>query len=182
MPEDTGGDDSDDEDVSGSIPLGDVFETLSALLEQLDELDLDAGERRSDTVRRGDATFDYDVSIGTIAPGGEGRNDRRSPNWDIKGESEDHEYRVRVNDADGKLVVVADLPAASADDVSVGTTDNDDALEIRVDGDVVRSVPLDWGGASVTEVAFTNQVLEVHVEPQGADTADDENDDGGTDT
>jgi HSP20 family molecular chaperone IbpA len=169
MPEDTDRDDSD-EDVSGSIPLGNVFETLSTLLDQLDDADLDAGERRSDTVRRGDATFDYDINIGTIAPDGEARSDRRSRDWDIRGESEDHEYRVRVNDADGELVVVADLPAVSADEVSVETTDDDDALEIRVDGSVLRSVPLDWGGASVTEVAFTNQVLEVHVEPQGGET------------
>ncbi len=167
MPDNT--DRDDDEDVPGSIPLGNVFETLSTLLEQLDDADLDAGERRSDTVRRGDATFDYDINIGTIASGDEGRTDRRSRDWDIKGESEDHEYRVRVNDAEGELVVVADLPAVSADEVSVETTDNDDALEIRVDGAVLRSVPLDWGGATVTEVAFTNQVLEVHVEPQGGE-------------
>ncbi len=171
MPDDTDRDDSDeDEEFPGSIPLGNVFETLSTLLEQLDDADLDTGERRSDTVRRGDATFDYDINIGTIAPDGEGRSDRRSPDWDIRGESEDHEYRVRVNDADGELVVVADLPAVSADEVSVETTDDDEALEIRVDGAVLRSVPLDWGGASVTEVAFTNQVLEVHVEPQGGET------------
>lgn len=183
MPEDTDRDSSDDEDVSGSIPLGNVFETLSALLEQLDDMDLDAGERRSNTVRRGDATFEYDVNIGTIAPGGESRNNRQRPSWDIRGESEDHEYRVRVNDAEGELVVVADLPAVSADEVDVETTDDDDALEIRVDGDVLESVPLDWGGARVTEVVFRNQVLEVHVEPQaGTDTGADENDDGGTNT
>lgn len=166
MTDDTNGEGSDDdEETEGSIPLGSVFGTLSELLGQLEEMDLDAGEQRSGSVRRGDATFEYNVNVGSINPAGESRRNRRRPNWDIKGESEDREYRVRINDAENELVVVADLPSVSAEDLDVGTTD--DALEIRVDGEVVESVPLDWDGATVTDVTFENQVLEVHVEPSG---------------
>jgi hypothetical protein len=174
-------DESGDENAGGSIPLGNVFETLSELLEQLEDVDLDAGERRSGSVTRGDATFDYNVNVGSINPAGESRRNRRRRSWDIKGESTDHEYRVRINEAEGELIVIADLPAVSADDIAVRTTDDDDALEIRVDGEVLEAVPLDWDGASVTDVAFTNQVLEVHVEPpDGTDT--DGDDDGETNT
>lgn len=179
MTDDTNGDESDDdENAGGSIPLGNVFETLSELLDQLEDMDLDTGEQQSGTVQRGDATFDYNVNIGSINPAGESRRNRRRRNWDIKGESEDHEYRVRINEAEGELIVIADLPAVSADDINVRTTD-DDALEIRVDGEVLESVPLDWDGATVTDVAFKNQVLEVHVEPPGrTDTNEDDHDDG----
>ncbi len=157
-------------DVDASIPLGSVFETLSELLDQLENVDVDAGERRSGSVQRGNATFDYNVNIGSINPAGESRRNRRRRDWEITGESEDHEYRVRVNEEEGELLVIADLPAVSADDIEVTTTDDDGALEIRVDGDVLESVPLDWDGASVTDVRFSNQVLEVHVEPpDGAD-------------
>ncbi len=170
-------DDSDNDDAHGSVPLGNVFETLTNLLNRLDEMDLDEGESRSGTVRRGDATFDYNVNIGSINPAGESRRNRRSPgqNWDIKGKSEDREYRVRVNEEEGKLVVIADLPAVSDDELDVGTNDDTGALEIRVDGETVETIPLDWNGAKVTDVTFTNQILEVHVEPP-SDT--DENDDG----
>ncbi|ESS05985.1 MAG: molecular chaperone, small heat shock protein [uncultured archaeon A07HB70] len=171
MTDDTDDEEPDDDRAGGSIPLGSVFGTLSELLGQLEELDLDAGERRSGSARRGDATFDYNVSVGSINPAGESRRSRRRPDWDIKGESEDHEYRVQINDAENEVVVVADLPSVSAEDLEVSTTD--DALEIRVDGAVVESVPLDWDGATVTGVTFENQVLKVRVEPsadaEGAD-------------
>jgi HSP20 family molecular chaperone IbpA len=164
----------DDENRDSSIPLGNVFETLSELLDALEDVDTD--EQTSGRVTRGDATFDYNVNIGTIDPSGDSRRNRRR-DWDIRGESDDHEYRVRVNEASGELVVIADLPAVSPDEVEVGTTN--DALEIRVDGTVVESVPLDWDGAAVTDVTFTNQVLEVRVTP---DAADEDDTDGETDT
>lgn len=169
MTDNAGGEEPDDKDedvnADASIPLGNVFQTLSELLDQLENMDIDAGEQRSGSVQRGDATFDYNVNIGSINPAGESRRNRRRRRWDITGESEDREYRVRVNEEEGKLVVIADLPAVSADDIEVTTTDDDGALEIRVDGDVLESVPLDWDGATVTDVQFRNQVLEVHVEP-----------------
>ena len=166
MTDNTNGD--DEESPGGSIPLGNVFETLSELLDALEDVDTD--EQSSGRVTRGDATFDYNINIGTINPSGESRRNRRQRDWDIHGESEDHEYRVRVNEAAGELVVIADLPAVSPDDVEVGITD--DALEIRANGTVVESVPLDWDGAAVTDVTFTNQVLEVRVTPGGADEDD----------
>jgi HSP20 family molecular chaperone IbpA len=165
MTDDTNGEGPDDDRIDGSIPLGSVFGTLSELLGRLEEMELDAGEQRSGSVRRGDATFEYNVNVGSIDPAGESRRTRRRPNWDIRGESEDREYRVRIDDAENELVVVADLPSVSAADLDVATTD--DALEIRVDGEVVESVPLDWDGATVADVTFENQVLEVHVEPSG---------------
>ncbi|MFB6206069.1 MAG: gas vesicle protein GvpH [Haloglomus sp.] len=162
-----GTDDENGEDWSGSIPLGDVFESLSDLLDRLEELDIDESERRSDTIRRGDATFDYNINIGSINPAGESRR-RRSRTWDIRGESADHEYRVQVDEEGGEIVVVADLPAVSPDEVEVATNDETGALEIRVDGEVVESVALDWDGAAVTDVTFQNQILEVRVAPPGA--------------
>jgi HSP20 family molecular chaperone IbpA len=167
MPADSGDDESDDA-PDGSIPLGDVFETLSELLDRLDDVDLEAGERRSGSRERDGVSFDYSVNIGSINPAGESRRNRRQRDWNIRGESDDHEYRVRVEEQKGRLVVVADLPAVSADEIDIGTTDGGDTLEIRVDGDIVESVPLDSPGASVTDVTFTNQVLEVEVEPSEA--------------
>lgn len=180
-----GSDDSDDDgDTSGSIPLGNVFESLSRLLdrlEELDELDLDAGERRSGNVQRGNATFDYNVRIGSINPAGESRRNRRRRNWDLRGTSDDHEYRVQVNEEDGELVVIADLPAVSADDIDVETNEGTDALEIRVNDEVVESIPLDWDGATVTDVTFRNQILEVHVSPPDSTDENGETDsEGGT--
>lgn len=175
-------DDADDEgsDENGSIPLGDVFESLSGLLDRLEELDLDEGERHSDTIRRGNATFDYNVNIGSINPAGESRR-RRSRTWDIRGESADREYRVQVDEEEGEMVVVADLPAVSPDEVEVATNDKSGALEIRVDGETVESVPLDWDGAAVTDVTFQNQILEVRVEPPGT-TDDGENEESASET
>ncbi|ERH09226.1 MAG: GvpH [halophilic archaeon J07HX64] len=167
MTDDTN-DDDDEQNTGGSIPLGNVFETLSELLDALEDVDTD--EQTSGRVTRGNATFDYNINIGRINPSGESRRNRRQRDWDIRGESDDHEYRVRVNEASGELVVIADLPAVSPDEVEVGTTE--DALKIRVDGTVVESVPLDWDGAAVTDVTFKNQVLEVRVTPDGTDEDD----------
>lgn len=182
------GDDRDyEDDMSGSIPLGTLFGTLSELLDQLENLDLDAGESRSGNVRRGDATFDYNVNIGSINPAGESRRNRRQRDWHIEGKSDDHEYHVRIDEEDGEIVVFADLPAVSADDVDVATNDETGSLEIRVDGEVVESIPFDWVGATVTDVTFQNQILEVHVRPSDDDTdadvdSEDRNgdDEGGT--
>lgn len=181
-------DESDDETTDspgGSVPLGDVFASLSNLLDQLEELD--DTERRSGSLQRGDARFDYSVNVGSINPAGESRRDRRRPTWDIRGESDEREYRARVNEDDGELVVVVDLPAVSAEDVDVGTNEDTGALEISVDNEVVEAVPLDWDGATVSDVTFRNQILEVHVSPpergDGTDDTDYESDsDGGAST
>jgi HSP20 family molecular chaperone IbpA len=168
--------DDDERDTGESIPLGSVFETLSELLDALEAADTDG--QTSGRITRGNATFDYNVTIGTIDPSSGSHRDRRQRDWNIHGESDDHEYRVRVDETSGELVVVADLPTVSPDDVDVDTTD--DALEIRVDGTAVESVPLDWDGATVTDVTFRNQVLQVRLTPP--DGADEDDTDGETDT
>lgn len=154
----------DQRDTSGSTPLGAVLGTLSRLLEQLDDADLDSNERRSGTLDRGDLTLEYTVTIGSIDPAGESRPTRQCRDRETAAESNGHGCRVRVNDEESEIVVVADLPSASADDIEVGTPD-DDTLQIRVDGDVLESVPVDWDDTTVSEVTFTNQVLEVHATP-----------------
>jgi GvpH. len=174
MTDTTDRDDAENRDTSGSIPLGSVFQTLSELLDQLEEMDTDAGERRSGSVQRGEATFDYEVDIRSLDSARRGRLEE-TDGWEIRGQSETHEYRVRVDDEAGELVVVADLPTVSADDIEVGTTD--EGLDILVDGELLESVPLDWDGAAVTDVTFTNQVLEVRVEPpDGTETGRDRGD------
>ena len=47
----------DDENRDSSIPLGNVFETLSELLDALEDVDTD--EQTSGRVTRGDATLAY---------------------------------------------------------------------------------------------------------------------------
>lgn len=178
MTDDTRANDPDDEDEENSIPLGSIFETLSELLDGLEEMDLDAGERRSGSAERDDVRFDYNVNIGSINPAGESRRNRARRNWDIRGESDDHEYVVRVDETEGELVVTADLPSVDDDELEVETNEETGALEIRVDGEVVESVPLDWDGATVTDVSFRNQILEVRVTPPDDDGDDGDDEDG----
>jgi HSP20 family molecular chaperone IbpA len=82
------------------------------------------------------------------------------------GESENHEYRVRMNNDDGEIVIVADLPAVSAEDVAVHTNDESRTVEITVKGETVESIPMEWNEASITKMNFENQILEVHVQPK----------------
>lgn len=166
--------DDDETDASGWIPLGNVLESVSRLLDELEELDLDTSGRRSGSVQRGDATFDYNINIGSINPAGESRRNRRRRRWDIRGESAEREYHVQVNEEEGELVVVADLPAVSDDDIDVQMNREAGTLEIRVDEELVESIPIDWEGATVADVTFQNKILEVHVEPPYDEDGSDE--------
>lgn len=160
------GDTDDDRDDLDDLPFGSIFAALSELLDAVDDPGV---ERRTGSVTRGRARLDYDIDIGTLDPGAGSRRDRRGR--DTSPDTDDHEYRVRVDESTGEAVVVADLPAVSAADVDVETSG--DTLEIRVDGRVVASVSLALDGATVEQVTFRNQLLEVRVAPSDDSDGDD---------
>ncbi|WP_255169387.1 Hsp20/alpha crystallin family protein [Natrononativus amylolyticus] len=68
---------------------------------------------------------------------------------------------------DGVLVVTADVPGASKDDISVGRNPRTNELVISKEGSVVGRVDLPWESPEVTKVWFNNGVLEVHVRSDG---------------
>lgn len=68
---------------------------------------------------------------------------------------------------DSELVVTADVPGASKDDISVGRNPKTNDLVISRDGSVVGRVDIPWESPEVTKVWFNNGVLEVRVRPDG---------------
>lgn len=63
------------------------------------------------------------------------------------------------------FVVIADIPGASQEDLSVGISHSTYKLVIKKDGKVLERVPLPWESVEVTRVWYNNGILDVRLRP-----------------
>jgi HSP20 family molecular chaperone IbpA len=172
--------DPDEDDDSDGVPpfLGGLLGDLDELVDLLAELDQEGSKRDRGRVDRGDATIDYefsvDVGIGPDDGNDDGERRRTIDADDLVGGDEaageadettdgDEPYRVRVDERDEELVITADLPSVSEDEVDVELDADTQELCIRADGEALERVTLDRDDAAITAVSFTNHVLEIRV-------------------
>lgn len=76
--------------------------------------------------------------------------------------SDDCLIDTRFND---EFIVIADIPGACKDDLSVGIDSKTNTLIISKDGFVLERVPLPWQSTEATTVRFNNGILEVRIRP-----------------
>ncbi|MFQ3295661.1 MAG: HSP20 family molecular chaperone IbpA [Halobacteriales archaeon] len=147
-----------------------LVETIRSVLESLSEIEEEEGGRRHSGGRidRGSTTVDYqlDVSVGlddVLDETDDGDRGETEPKRTIELDADAVEpsYVVRVYESDDTVRVVADLPGINEGDVDASLADGGDRLELSVEGKVVESVPLRWGATTMTDVSFTNQILEI---------------------
>lgn len=77
--------------------------------------------------------------------------------------STDEEYLVDVREEEDGVVVLADLPRATAESVTVGIDRGRNDLVIGLDGKVVERIGLGEADISVADSTFRNGVLEVRL-------------------
>jgi HSP20 family molecular chaperone IbpA len=164
-PEDEGPDDGNRDDASDAVEA--LVETIRSVLESLSEIDEEEGGRRhgGGRIERGSTTVDYqyDVSVGLDDVLNEGDEGRPEPKRTIELDADAAEpsYVVRVYESDDTIRVVADLPGIDENDVDVSLADGGSRLELSVEGETIESVPLRWGATTMTDLSFTNQILEI---------------------
>lgn len=76
--------------------------------------------------------------------------------------SDDQLFDTRFDD--DKFIVIADIPGASKDNLSVGIDPVANTLIIAKKGTVLGRVELPWDSPETTKVWFNNGVLEVHLQ------------------
>ncbi|WP_227378519.1 gas vesicle protein GvpH [Haladaptatus halobius] len=74
--------------------------------------------------------------------------------------------RIDARITDDELLIVADLPGVTEDDLSVGIERSTNKLVIGRGEVVVGRVELPWESSKVTHAQFNNGVLEMHVRPE----------------
>ncbi|WP_254534505.1 gas vesicle protein GvpH [Halomarina litorea] len=73
--------------------------------------------------------------------------------------------RIDTRLDDDTLTVVADLPGATEDDITVGIKPQTNQLVIGRNGEVVGRVDIPWESPEATRVWFNNGILEVRLSP-----------------
>lgn len=126
-----------------------------ALLEILQALEEEGEQTREGRWSSGGTSVDYSVSVDGLAEGAPLRSADDGTN-----------STVAVREYADELILVADIPGADADSVSVDMEDDGQMLRIIVD-DVVRGrVPLGEGQWRIDDVSFNNDILEVSFEDE----------------
>ncbi|MFC6906132.1 gas vesicle protein GvpH [Halalkalicoccus tibetensis] len=82
----------------------------------------------------------------------------------------DDDHLVDIREEEDAVVVLADLPQATAEDVTAGIDRERGDLVIGLGSEVIERIPLGDAGIDVADSTFRNGVLEVRLrtEPEGA--------------
>lgn len=67
--------------------------------------------------------------------------------------------------ADDEFVILADLPATSLDEITIGLTPSHDNCVIAQNEHILAKVPIPWDCVESTDASFNNGVLEVRLTP-----------------
>lgn len=158
QPDDSNDRDEDDEERAADsfgIQLGGRIGKL------LDFLDEQASRERGTPggSRPGRIGIEYDLSAST----GLGESDRRPTGRRRirRTRTPSSKYLATIREADGDVVITADLPGVDADDVSAGIAD--DVFVVRVDSEEVARVPVHADAVEAIEATFNNYVLNVRI-------------------
>lgn len=117
-----------------------------------------------------------------LDPGGASRPDRwrdelsvrpsADEEWREPGPDDDRtvpptdDYLVDTQRSNDELVVSAELPGVSEDDLTVGVDVESNDFVILVSGHPIERVALPWSSTEAAKVWFNNGVLEVRLEPK----------------
>lgn len=168
--DDTPDDTSDDQSTQ---PRG-LLDQLRTLIETLSEIEEKEGGHRHESSRIDSGTtridYDYDVSIG-LGRGGESSHEEQSSDrsrseqrFSQQGTAEDSVHiETREGTSGSELVVVADLPGVTDDDVDIELDTDESALTLRVDDDIVERIGLDQSDLTITEMTTKNQILVIRL-------------------
>lgn len=101
---------------------------------------------------------------------GEPRSDRgrAGGSQDQQHEAASDRCRIDTRLNDDTFTVVADLPGATEDEITVGIKPQTNQLVIGRNGDVVGRVDIPWQSSEATRVWFNNGILEVRLQPATA--------------
>jgi hypothetical protein len=178
---------SDDSPETPSGQPRGLLERIRAIVEALGEIEqVEDGHRRaSGRVDRGAAhiDYDYDVSVGLgdrsgsprEQPGAEGSARRSSGQGDPSTPAHVQTRAV----SDDELVVVADLPGVTDDELDVTLDADEPALELTAGGELIERIGLDGPDVTISDVSLTNRILEIRLTRNGDSGGDESNDDGG---
>lgn len=92
-----------------------------------------------------------------------GRIRRATSNQDHTGTRTADDCLVDARIGDDELVVVADVPRASADELRAGIDRRANDLVVGRDGDVLERVDIPWESVESADATLNNDVLEVRV-------------------
>lgn len=170
--------DDDDDEESGDdrggfgIDIGIGVRTIADILRELDDRD-----RVSGSGRRGDVEYGYSAGTGVgPRPSDESDRDRERPSRPRKKRSwpaeSDDDHLVETRREGDELVVTADLPGVSAEDLVIGLDDDADELVLGADGRAIERVPLPWEEVGVADASYNNHVLVVRIRKDDGDGED----------
>lgn len=152
------------EDDRETTLLGAIRHVIDSLVDAEREGRTDA--RGTGRLPKGHFTTQYDFS-GRIGPPNSTDRDEGS----TRQTGDESSYHVDVRQAgDEELLVVADLPAVEADDLTVGLDRERNELVIGVEDRAVDRVELPWPVADV-ESSFQHGVLELRFTPEDEEGA-----------
>lgn len=167
----TGSPDDEREPERGGLLGG-----LRSLLEALADADQDGTNRVSRRRRSEKGRFSTDIGFSgrlgrpSSGPGSSGDSDSATgsdpssiSDRSAPGDRVDEDYHVDVrHDADGRLVVVADMPGVDHEDLTVGLDEESNELVVGVDERAIERMPLPWPVEDV-EGRFNHGVLELRI-------------------
>lgn len=83
-----------------------------------------------------------------------------------------HDYLVDTHRTEDWLVVTAELPGVSEEELAVGIDVPSKDLVIAVNGRPIERVALPWSSTEAAKVWFNNEILEVRLEPEDGSETD----------
>lgn len=165
----------DDDEESGEdngrfgIDIGIGVRTIADILRELDDRGSVSGSGR-----RGDVEYGYSAGTGLGPRPSDGRErdrpsrPRKKRSWPAES---DDDHLVESRREGDELVVTADLPGVSAEDLVLGLDDDADELVLGVDGRAIERVPLPWEEVGVADASYNNHVLVVRVRKDDGEDA-----------
>lgn len=126
-----------------------------ALLEILQALEDEGEQTREGHWSSGGTSVDYSISIDGLADDAPLRSGDEGTN-----------PTVALREYEDELLLVADIPGADDDEVSVDLDDDGQMLRIIVDDVVQGRVPIGEGAWRIVDVSFNNEILEVRFEDE----------------
>ena len=114
-------------------------------------------------VNRSDLTTENRIENTSVNDGRRGQS-RTSP--DTASDSPSDRDRIDTRISNDEFIVVADLPGAEVDELSVGIDPRLNELVISRNDAVVGRIGIPWEVPEATQVRFNNGILEVHLRPK----------------
>jgi HSP20 family molecular chaperone IbpA len=146
-------------DRSRGFRLGLGLQPLSDLLGSLIEINVSELPPPENTA---DRTANKETNEGRYST----EADQRRNHTDQDRISAPKQCRIDARVDDDVLVIVADIPGATEDDISVGIDRSTNKFVIVRNDAVVGRVEIPWESPDVTHAWFNNGVLEVRVQPK----------------